>query len=121
MVASKQLLGGSTGRMQDGISQTDEGKWGKESEFLRDGQGLTCEKTPQQSSGGTQSPACIQQEEEDRPSPKEKATKFKCCARHKSSRNPPRPLSLGYRVDRLRKQAPAPGRDPTLSKAKVTQ
>lgn len=68
-----------------------------------------------------QSPSCIQQEEEDRPSPKEKATECKCCASLKSSRNPPRPLSLGYRVDRLRKQPPAPGRDPTLSKAKVTQ
>lgn len=53
--------------MEDVTSQTDEGKWGQESEFPRDGQGLTCEKTPQQSSGGTQSPACIQQEEEDVP------------------------------------------------------
>lgn len=100
--------------MEDVLSRTGEGKWGQESEFPQDGQGLTCEETPQ-------SPSCIQQEEEDRPSPKEKATEFKCCARLKSSRTPPRPLSLGYRVDRLRKQPSAPGRDPTLSKAKVTQ
>lgn len=62
--------------MEDVVSQTDEGKWGQESEFPQDNQGLTCEKTPQQSPGGTQSPAYIQQEEENRSSPKEKATEF---------------------------------------------
>lgn len=65
--------------------------------------GATCEKTPQQGSEETQCPALIQQEEEDLPSLKEEATESYWYARLKSSLNPPRPLSLDYRVDRLRK------------------
>lgn len=70
---------------------TDEGQAGQESEFSRVSQGLPCEKAPRQGSEGTQSPALIQQEEEDLPSLKEEATECNCCTRLKSSMNPPRP------------------------------
>lgn len=99
--------------MEDVGPGTNEGKTGEKTELSQAGQDLIYEKAPHQ---GIRRDSALSpqhsQEKVNLPSLKEEGNGCDQCATLKSSMNPPRPLSFDYRVDRLRKQSPAPGHDP---------